>query len=165
MKPRSENNLFRLLHPTKEGNRIYRFLTLTIVQEKLFGELAKHKNATFYDGGYVPRMWIRDGYIYINVNYAWNGCSPKRYIGWPPIGKWVGTPDFDATIIASLIHDALFQFSKIGTYTFHQANWQFYQMLLDRNFFLAEQYYDAVECFGDKFWGKDPQTVRIEYDE
>jgi hypothetical protein len=165
MKTRDEKDLFRKLHPTKEGKRVYRFLTTTIVRQKLYGDLAKHKDSTFYDYKYAPRMWIRKGYIYINSSYAWNGCSPKRYIGWPPVGKWVGTPDFDDTIIPSLIHDALFQFSKIGSYTIDQANWQFYQMLLDRGFALAEQYYDAVDIFGAKFWGKDPQTVRIEYDE
>ena len=165
MSTKSESDLYRHLHPTKEGKRLYRYVTTTIVKCSLFGELAKHKNATFYDGKYVPRMWIKDGCIYINANYAWNGCSPKRYIGWPPIGKWIGTPDFESTAIPSLIHDVLFQFAKVGTYTMNQANWQFYQMLLDRSILFAEQYYDAIDFFGGKFWVKDPQTVRIEYDE
>jgi hypothetical protein len=164
MKPKSESDLFRLLHPIHEGHRAYRFLSTTIIQAKLYGELAKHRNCTFYDSKGVPRAWIRDGYIYVNVNYAWNGCSPKKYIGWPPLGKWVGTPDFAATIIPSLIHDVLYQFAKLGTYTFHQANWQFYQMMLDRDFALAEHYYDAVETFGYKYWGKDPEKLTVEYE-
>ena len=161
MKKGDEKRMLRSLHPIKEGKRKWRFATTTIVRAKLHGSLADHKDCDFIDGRGICRSWIRAGYIYVNVRYAWNGCSPKSYIGYPPIGKWIGTPDFDDTIIPSLIHDVLFQWSKCGTYTFHATNWQFYQMMLERQFKLSEQYYDAVECFGEKFWGQDAQQLKV----
>lgn len=154
---------YRRLHPTKEGKRTYRFVTTELVCEKLKGRLAAHPGCTFLDG--KGRAWaqIKNGYIIIAIGYAWNGSSPKHYIGFPPIGKWIGTPDFDDTIIPSLVHDVLFQFAEVGKYTFHDANYQFLTLMEDREFRLAQHYYEAVECFGGKFWKKDGEGVRAEY--
>lgn len=42
----------------------------------------------------------------VKKGYAWDGCSPKFRV----FGSWVGTPDFEASRLASLIHDTAYQF-------------------------------------------------------
>lgn len=154
---------YRRLHPTKEGKRKYRFTTTEVVKEKLRGRLANHPDCTFRDRHGIAWASIRAGYIYIAVGYSWNGSSPKYYVGYPPVGKWIGTPDFEGTIIASLIHDVLFQFAEVGKYTFHDANYQFLCIMEEADFKLAQHYYDAVEAFGIKYWGHDGEGVTAEY--
>jgi len=154
---------YRALHPTKEGKRKYRFITTRVVSHKLRGRMKDHPNCVFRDTHGTQWAQIHEGHIHIAVGYAWNGCSPKRYIGFPPIGKWFGTPDFDDTIIASLVHDVLFQFAEVGKYSFDDANYQFICIMEDANFKLADHYFEAVDMFGRKFWGHDGEGVTADY--
>jgi hypothetical protein len=151
---------YRELHPTKEGKRKYRFTTTKRMSFPLCGHLATHPDCIFLERGFEWAT-IEDGMIHIAAGYSWDGCSPKAYIGIPPIGMWVGTPDFEGTIDASLVHDVLFQFAKVGKYNFVSANYQFYVMMLRNSFKLASLYYQAVNDFGMKFWKKrkGKQTV------
>jgi hypothetical protein len=156
-------NWYRELHPTKEGKRKLRFLTLTFDGLPLYGRAKKHRNCRLKDSKGIVRAGITEGRLWWTPDYAWNGCSPKFYLGFPPVGKWVGTPDFEETLKPSLGHDILFQFGKLLDISFEDANMQFYYWMQDEHFWFAEQYYDAVEMFGEKFWGKDPDTLTIEY--
>ena len=63
----------------------------------------------FSDGS--GKVWLKlDGRtITIARGYAWDGSSPKRLV----LGRWVGTPDYEATRMASLVHDALYQFLHV----------------------------------------------------
>jgi hypothetical protein len=159
----NEKHLYRHLHPTKEGKRTYRFVTTKEITVRLHGLLSTHPEVAFQDAKGKTWAWIICGKITIAKGYAWNGCSPKTYIGLPPVGAWIGTPDFDATIIPSLIHDVLFQFAEVGKHTFHNTNLQFLRMMEERQFRLAAQYHEAVEIFGGKFWGKDKSGVKATY--
>jgi len=125
--------------------------------------MSRHPNVIFTNKDGKRWAEIRAGFIYIAVGYAWNGSSPKHYIGFPPIGTWIGTPDFYGTRKASLVHDVLYQFAEVGEYSFEDANYQFLKLMEDAQFPLAQQYYEAVEIFGGKFWGKDKSGVKAIY--
>jgi len=154
---------FRKLHPTKEGNRKMRFLTTCIESLPLYGKNKNHPPCVMRCKQNIIRAWIADGRLYWNPDYAWNGCSPKYYIGFPPVGKWVGTPDFKKTMKPSLGHDILFQFSTLLRISFDEANKQFLLWMEDEEFSLAEQYYDAVDGFGRNYWGKDLAGLTVTY--
>jgi len=152
---------YRELHPTKEGKRKYRFVTTGVVSAKLIGRMKDHPPCVFKDAHLKQWAQIRGGKIEIAVGYAWNGCSPKWYAGFPPIGAWLGTPDFPETILPSLIHDVLFQFAAVGKYSFDDANYQFYAMM--QGFDGAAIYYDAVQRLGKRYWKKHPEKTHAYY--
>lgn len=122
----AEGEAWRRLHPTKEGRRRWRFVTLESVRVGVGGLMewfdtiadlqADHgaSEVMFCDAS--GKAWMRfDPFgIWISPGYAWNGCTPKRWV-WP--FGWVGTPDWPSTILASLVHDALYQFH--ATADFH----------------------------------------------
>ena len=152
----------RELHPIKEGHRVYRFVTTLVDSLPLYGRMANHPDCVMCDSKGVIRAEIKNHRLFWTVGYAWNGCSPKRYVGFPPIGCWLGTPDPLRSRRGSLGHDILFQFAGHGKYDFDDANHQFFEWMKDDNFALAEHYYDAVEMFGRKFWTKD-ESLTVEF--
>lgn len=154
---------YQELKPVSEGKRKYRFITTGVNSCKLVGRLARHRNCNFYSSDGILRAWIRKGVLYCSENYAWNGCSPKRYIGTDDFGIWIGTPDFEKTLLASLMHDILFQFAEVGKYDMHDCNYQFLTLMEKENFRLAQHYYEAVEMFGEKYYGHDGAGVRIKF--
>ena len=153
----------RRLHPTHEGGRKYRFVLTKRFHYMLRGAIAKHPDVSFYDASGMRWAHIRSGTLYIEKGYAWNGCSPKYYIGSPPIGKWIGTPDFDGSLEASLVHDVLFQFSAVAKYTFEDCNKQFLLIMQNDNFSLADTYYAAVCKLGRKFYGVNDTGLKAVY--
>lgn len=82
------------------------------------------------------KIWARhDKFgLYIEPGYAWNGCSPKRWI-WP-LG-WVGTIDFESTILASLCHDVHYQFARTEHFPLHRSD-------------VDELFYHCIHMAGDK---------------
>jgi hypothetical protein len=154
---------YRKLHPTKEGKRKYRFVTTVFFGLSLRGKAKRHRDCLLKDSKGIVRAGITNGRLWWTEGYAWDGCTPKFYVGFPPVGMWVGTPDFEKVRMASLGHDILFQFSKVLDISFEEANIQFFLWMLDQDFPFAEQYYDAVEMFGEKFWKKHRDEVSIEY--
>jgi hypothetical protein len=57
------------------------------------------------------KVWavVRGNSWKISSGYAWDGSSPKIRIA----KVWLGTPDFDSTLIASLWHDCSGQFRHL----------------------------------------------------
>lgn len=102
--------------------------------------------ADFYDKNGTNWLSIYGPKIIVKAKYQWNGCSPKKCI----FGVWVGTPDNNNNIIASLFHDALVQFFKVPemTLTKEQVDLIFYHIMDKREFIFACQYYYAVVKFG-----------------
>ena len=106
----------------------------------------------FYDE--KAKLWleINDNTIFVKAGYATDGCTPKINIfGWV-----VGTPDgpimydgYPQTYWASLVHDALVQFSKEPNmpYSKKQIDQIFYTMLKECNWKWAGLYYSAVRLF------------------
>ena len=162
MKQKLDLTWVRRLHPIKEGKRKYRFLTIGFLRVKLEGELANLNSVKLIDQNGAIRAIIKKGYITIYPNYAWNGCSPKNYVGWPPFGKWVGTPDFEATIRASLVHDILYQYAFLLPIKFEDVNFQFYSIMKEDGFCLAKIYYKAVQEFGKDFWGVVEPGLKVQ---
>lgn len=154
---------YRKLDPVKEGNRKLRFLTTRIDSLPLYGNAKNHLPCVLKCKKGIVRASIAEGRLWWNPDYAWNGCSPKYYIGYPPLGKWIGTPDFEKTRKASLGHDILFQFATLHKISFYEANKLFRLWLEDEEFTLAEQYYEAVDAFGRDYWGKDIEGLTIHY--
>jgi hypothetical protein len=155
---------YRELHPIKEGKRKWRYVTVRLGRLPLYGLGQMHPNCTLKIKGKLVAE-IRDGFLYYGKGYAWNGCSPKTYIGWPPIGLWVGTPDFECTILPSLGHDILFQFSALLRFTMNVVNDQFYNWLDDEGASeeLRDIYHGAVAKFGHKFWGVVDPDLTVQY--
>lgn len=87
------------------------------------------------------RAIIHNDILTILKGYAWDGCT--------------GAPDFEGTLLGSLLHDVLFQFGALNLWTFDEANEIFYIQLKQENFKLAWVYYGAVCSFGRLFYGKD----------
>jgi hypothetical protein len=155
---------YRELHPTKEGNRKWRYITTGVVKLRLLGDGAGHRDCKMFVNGKIVAE-IKKGSLYVSKGYAWNGCSPKRYIGWPPVGMWVGTPDFKESLAASLGHDVLFQFSALLEYNMNQVNTFFYYwMEIDgMDSALQDIYHGAVKSFGGRFWGKKDPSLSVVY--
>jgi hypothetical protein len=155
---------YRELHPIKEGKRKWRYVTTATVDLRLYGLGTMHPPCELYaNGKKIAR--ILDGWLSIFEGYAWNGCSPKRYIGWHPFGKWIGTPDFPETRLASLGHDVLFQFSALLKYEMTTVNSQFWHWMDDNGLDedLRDVYHGAVAKWGTKFWGKADGSLSIEW--
>jgi hypothetical protein len=155
---------YRELHPTKEGKRKWRYITTSTVRLPLFGGRMGHRECKMFVSGKCVAE-IKDGALFIHAGYAWNGCSPKRYVGFPPVGMWVGTPDFKGSILASLGHDVLFQFSALLEFAFNEVNMFFFNWMeingMDSS--LQDIYYNAVKSFGESYWGKKDPSLSVLY--
>lgn len=109
---------FRELHPVREGRCRYRYQTLRHIRFRIEG-LPVSGTITFHDA--AGRTWFQlDRYgALVSEGYAWNGCSPKR---WVPVLGWVGTVDFEATLAASLVHDCFYQFHATRHFPLHRSD-------------------------------------------
>ena len=153
----------RELHPIKEGKRRNRFATNCFGGLMLYGNARNHRECLLKDKNDIVWAGISKGRLWWVKDYAWNGCTPKYYIGYPPLGKWIGTPDPLESRRGSLGHDILFQFGSVLDISFQNANYNFHKWLETDGFFLADHYLVAVEMFGEKYWGKNADQVKIEY--
>jgi hypothetical protein len=157
MKPTSlppfvEGINYRQLHPTKEGGRRWRYLVTRRVFLPITGIVTDDNIISFYDSGGTERGYLSSIGITIHPGYAWNGCSPKR---WVPIFGWVGTIDFKSTILASAFHDLLYQFRHTKDYPLNQrtVDLLFYHTIaMSGSPAIAELYHMAVASSGA--WGK-----------
>lgn len=92
--------------------------------------------------------------------YAWDGCSPKFKIKDIYFGMFEGVLNFDTgqskTYYASLIHDVFYQFShELKSFIRRrEVDREFYIILKNNSFRLAQLYYIAVRLFGWMFWYK-----------
>jgi hypothetical protein len=153
--------LVREIHPIREGKRKWRYKPICTIELPLYED---HPPCKMYANG-VLMAEIVGRKLLIHATYVWNGCSPKYYVGWPPFGMWVGTPDFDGTILASLGHDVLFQFSALLRYEMYVVNNQFLFWMDDDGFEpdLRDIYHGAVEKWGAKYWGKADPSLSVDY--
>lgn len=138
-----------------EGKGKYRFRTLKPVQFPVTGSVARP--ISFRDHTGKEWMRITSRFITIAADYAWNGNSPKSGFVIGGRDVWFGTPDFKPTIPASLLHDALFQFSAVELFPFSltDCNNAYYDICRAKNFKLSAQYIAALNLFSKNFFGKD----------
>jgi hypothetical protein len=98
---------YKELNPYTGGYK-YRFVTLRNIEIFFINPLLPIGDIIeFSDEKNNIWLTITHKSIIISKNYAWDGCTPK--IWW---GVWWGTPDFECTRLASLVHDALLQFHR-----------------------------------------------------
>lgn len=153
--------LVRELHPIREGKRKWRYKPICTIELPLYED---HPPCKMYANG-VLMAEIVGRKLLIHATYVWNGCSPKYYVGWPPFGMWVGTPDFMEMIVPTGGHDVLFQFSLLLQFTMQSANNHFYRWM--EYFYAAEElrdiYHGAVAKCGGKYWGKSDKSLAVIY--
>lgn len=112
----------------------------------------------FVDKTGIVRLLIeKSGRITVMKGYAWNGCSPKVVF----LDLLIGTPDGAVyaptgrpkAYYASLVHDALYQFSEAGSpISRSQADRIFLRLLRESEFSLRWPYFLAVYWFGWFAW-------------
>jgi len=152
----SEGTDFRRMAVAESGG-VYRF------------KLLKCAIFTFKDSIILPpqrlsfradgREWLRlESHRAIVANcYSWNGNSVKKGIRIFGRDVWLGTPDFDpGTLAASLIHDALFQYSGLFQMPLwlDDANDCYEQCCRQNNFKLTGVYREALDELSASYWGK-----------
>jgi hypothetical protein len=149
-----EGRQFRQLHPTREGGKRWRYKTLRGIRLPVKG-ITEH-TIVYHDA--TGKAWARhDRFgLYVEEGYAWNGCSPKRWV-WP--FGWMGTPDFKCTHLASLTHDVQYQFSRTDHFPLNRSEVD----AMFRNTIelagcddIARIYYEAVRKFGS--WSDKPKN-------
>lgn len=106
------------------------------------------------------KVATRDGYAQLTIpaDYSWDGCSPKFYF----LGRYWGTPDFQFTKRASLIHDALYQHAGRHSLSRSECDYAFLHAMVHRQdsipplwqFVVSNIYYAAVRAFGWYFWNR-----------
>ena len=149
-----EGRDFRRLS-VEEGKGAYRFKTLVPITYKFSEAVLIPPTRRAFIANDVEWARLSPKSLTITEGYAWNGSSPKK--GIRVFGKdvWIGTPDFPATLPASLVHDVMFQFSALSAmpFTLVQAN-DFYRQICDQfGFRLTGAYYGALRDFSAPYWG------------
>jgi hypothetical protein len=155
---------YKEYHPLEGGYR-YRFVTLRDIEFRFLHRIIpKGQRLVFKD--YKGRIWmtITSHKIVVSKNYAWDGCTPKKWWGF-----WWGTPDFEATRLASLIHDVLLQFqhTKHSPFNRYEIDQIFKNILEENDFVLTRVYYMGVRIGSivpDKKYNVKSELTYIPYD-
>jgi len=122
----------------------YRFKTIKDIEIGLRSAiLLLNEKIVFKDCKNKERLTLYPYAIKIHADYAWDGCSPKLSL----MGRWIGTPDFKPTILASLVHDALIQFHLKPNFPLNreQCDVIFGEILNEQEFALSGVYYLGVQ--------------------
>lgn len=152
---------FRELSP-EEGKRRWRWETTKPVTLELEFPRWKEEIA-FIDGRGIERGRLLGPRLKIHAGYAWNGCSPKRWVR--GLG-WIGTPDTPDNLLGSFVHDFGCQMrdTKHFPLSRDQVDGLFLEILRRSGFTWAGLYHGAVRDFGPLFKGPGDgsHSVRIE---
>ena len=137
---------FKELSP-KDGEFKYRYETLRpliIPFTKKNNKYISHgTKICFYDKNGREWLYMDHSHFIIHNHYAWDACTPKKHI---PIFGWVGTPDFEQTLLASLIHDVFCQFQDTEHFPFSRyVIDNIFRFVLEyENFEFVDFYYAGV---------------------
>ena len=136
-----EDLVYKELSPL-QGSYKYRFVTIEDIHIIFYKSLIpKGQELKFSDQKGKVWLVIRENEIIISKDYAWDGCTPKKW--W---GGWWGTPDFKQTHLASLVHDVLLQFHQTEHFPLsrHDIDHIFKDILKHNRFILRGLYYVGV---------------------
>ena len=139
-----------------EGGGKLRFETLTNAVYTFDADIIPTNEERVFSHKFRPWMKMEPRRITIAAGYAWNGNSPKR--GYHFIRDWwFGTPDFQGTIRASLLHDLLFQFSFLASlpFTLANANECYYQLAKAHGHPLDDTYNIVLKICAARHWAND----------
>jgi hypothetical protein len=154
--PFQEGRHYRQLHPTREGGKRWRFVTMRPTRLKIIGIVPLGTVISFRSADGVERGRIDYHGIVLAEGYAWNGCSPKRWV-WP--FGWMGTPDWECTRLASGFHDLLYQFARTEHFPLNRSDVDsiFYHCIeMSGDGEMAGIYHGAVRKFGS--WTDKPRN-------
>lgn len=155
--PRFEENKQYVELSPKDGKYKWRFKTTTYIYIKFTRSLLPSGSGfiSFKDKNGQTWMTINGDTVKIYPDYAWDGCTPKKW--W---GGWWGTPDFEKTRLASLVHDALLQFHKTDKFPLSRGeiDYIFNDILTKEGFMLRGLYYTGAR-FGSKFLASETKDV------
>jgi len=139
----------------REGQRKWRWKLLQAAAVKL---PSRCRDMAFFDR--QGRVWatIESGSLTVSRGYVWNGCSPKRHL---PLIGWIGSPDSERNIFASLVHDLLYQASDTEHFPFSrfEVDVLFRDMLRASGFAFTGLYYGAVRDFGESAWRRSGTLI------
>lgn len=141
---------YRELSPA-EGNRRWRWVTLkSVTLELSFPSWSEE--IVFLDGRGIERARLVGPRWTMRAGYAWNGCSPKRWVS--GLG-WIGTPDTPDNLAGSAWHDLGCQFVDTKHFPLSRAQLDdlFGLILRKSGFKWAGLYTGAVKDFGRLFKG------------
>ena len=119
------------------------------------------EDCAYEDGSGKRRLEIRrNGEIRVLKGYAWDGCTPKFALWDICIGTPDGVPNAETkkpkAYYASLLHDALYQFSVVGLPVpldkRAEIDRVFLEILTRDGFAPRSLYYWAVRLFGGVFF-------------
>lgn len=141
------------------GNHDYRFLLIEDLEIPfLCPLLPKGQHVLFKDKGGTTWMEMTRKSIIIHKGYAWDGCTPKKWLG-----IWWGVPDFPDTIMASLVHDSLIQFSETKHFTLSRFEIDnIFKEILKLNQFTLYQIYYLGARFGSRFFKSKYKNIKSE---
>lgn len=152
----SEGTDFRIMAVAESGG-VYRF---KLLKSAIFtfkeAIIPPPRRLSFRTDG---KEWLRieSHRMIVASGYAWNGNSVKKGVRLLGRDVWLGTPDFiPGTLAASLIHDALFQYSGIYQMPIwlDDANDIYEASCRQHNFPLTAVYRAALDEFSSTYWGK-----------
>lgn len=140
----------------REGGGVYRFETLLPLTYHFAAPLLPDSRTLSYRTPAGEWLLLTRTTATVSARYRWNGNSPKKGIHLLGRDLWLGTPDYPATLAASLLHDAFFQFS--GTRPFpvslDYANACYAGICRGAHFRLTAVYQTALEECSRAYWGK-----------
>ena len=133
----------------KDGKYKYRYTLQKSLIVFWEGYVPHRTRLSFQDEKNREWLYMDQNHFIIPKRYSWDGCTPKRHI---PIFGWVGTPDFEETILASVIHDAFCQFQHTEHFPFSRKIIDnIFKFLMEEEYFVfADIYYSGVR-FGSRF--------------
>lgn len=138
-----------------EGGYKYRFVTLSKISFQFTHPLIPRGQVlSFKDDQGRIWMTMKSHTITISKNYAWDGCTPKKWWGF-----WWGSPDFESTALASLLHDILIQFQHTKHFPFSRYEIdQYFKYILNSEYFILTNVYYLGVRIGSSFPDKKYNT-------
>jgi hypothetical protein len=148
----------------KQGLNKYRFITLKPLIVHWCGYCPPNVKISFRGQKNKEWLYMDEKHFIIMKDYAWDGCTPKKYV---PVLGWMGTKDTPETILPSLIHDVFCQFIDTEHFPFNRkVNNDIFLHLLERNEFrFARLYYNGASLWskvGPKGINKDVYSIIID---
>lgn len=133
----------------------WRFKLLEDVTVPIHGLTSRHIKLVDGRGS----VWARVTPTSITIlrGYTWNGCSPKAAF----CRRFWGTPDFECTRLASLVHDVLYQFAGVDNLDcdFWDANGIFFAIMkMSGSSVWSRVYKLGVDVGGAAFYPIEPKN-------
>ena len=134
------------------GGKKWKFTTLRttrVVIDKPIDETISFRDKNGIEWMRLAPTLVGHTLLTIREGYSWDGATKA--------------PDCEPVMLASLVHDVLYQFRHTQHFPFSRAECDaaFYDLMHLRKFLLAGVYHAAVKAFGWKFGGDDGEWSKV----